>query len=72
VGQDPVRGPWTRNFEYRLVGDTVVIRHHGRRATTLRGVSAREFLAEVEDDDPQEFMDLRPNSDCLDLTTSVW
>jgi len=45
-----------QGFEYRRVGDEVVITHHGRRATTLRGAAAGRFLAEVEDDDPQELM----------------
>ncbi len=43
-------------FTYKLVGGDVVISHHGRRATTLRGVSAERFRADVEDDDPQELM----------------
>ena len=43
-------------FEYAVLGDTVVITHAGRRATVLRGGRARQFLAEVEDDDPQELM----------------
>lgn len=41
-------------FEYSVRSDgSVHIRHHGRSATTLRGGRAAEFLAEVEDDDPQ-------------------
>ncbi|GAB3994839.1 hypothetical protein [Nocardioides marmoraquaticus] len=43
-------------FEYDVVGDTVVVTHHGRRATVLRGRRAQQFLADVEDDDPQELM----------------
>jgi len=43
-------------FEYRVVGGEVLITHHGRRATTLRGTVARQFLAQVEDEDPQELM----------------
>ncbi len=43
-------------FEYRLVGDEVVISHRGRRATTLRGAAARRFVADVEEDDAQELM----------------
>ncbi len=43
-------------FEYKLVGDEVVISHNGRRATTLRGGAADQFRVEVEDDDPQELM----------------
>jgi len=43
-------------FEYKVLGDDVVITHHGRRATTLRGSSAQQFLIEVEQDDPQQLM----------------
>ncbi|MET8232984.1 hypothetical protein ABZS77_20175 [Micromonospora sp. NPDC005298] len=41
-------------FVHRTDG-TVVITHHGRVASTLRGARAAEFLAEV-DDDPQLVM----------------
>ncbi|WP_328419081.1 hypothetical protein OG470_35975 [Micromonospora sp. NBC_00389] len=45
-----------RDFEWVERADgTVVITHHGRVATTLRGGRAAEFLAEV-DDDPQLVM----------------
>ena len=43
-------------FEYELVGDAVLISHNGRRATTLRGATADQFMAEVEDAGPQELM----------------
>ncbi len=43
-------------FEYQVVGAEVVIRHHGRSATTLRGTVARRFLVQVELEDPQELM----------------
>ena len=43
-------------FTFDVVGGDVVIAHHGRRATTLRGAAAAEFLADVDDDDPQELM----------------
>lgn len=43
-------------FEFESVGGTVVITHHGRRATVLRGERARRFLADVQDGDPQELM----------------
>lgn len=43
-------------FQYELVGKDVVIRHNSRRATTLRGGAAEQFMADVEDDDPQELM----------------
>lgn len=43
-------------FAYKPVGDDVVISHNGRRATTLRGPAATQFLADVEDGDPQALM----------------
>lgn len=43
-------------FAYQLVGDDVVIDHHGRRATTLRGAAADKFMADVRDGDLQELM----------------
>lgn len=44
------------SFDYRVVGDDVLISHHGQHATTLRGATAARFLAEVESADPQELM----------------
>ncbi|SCE87662.1 hypothetical protein GA0074695_1806 [Micromonospora viridifaciens] len=45
-----------QGFDYVERADgSVVIRHHGRTAGTLRGGRAAEFLAEV-DDDPQLVM----------------
>ena len=43
-------------FEYELVSNEVVISHNGRRASTLRGATADQFMAAVEDGDPQELM----------------
>lgn len=44
-------------FEYRVRKDgDVVIHHHGRQATVLRGKAAVRFLADVERRDPQEVM----------------
>lgn len=43
-------------FDYRLEGDTVVITHHGKRATVLRGQAAARFLEDVEGGDEQELM----------------
>lgn len=43
-------------FVYRVVGDDVLISHHGRSATTLRGAAAKRFLVDVEDADPQGLM----------------
>ena len=42
-------------FETRKSGD-VVIRHHGRIATVLRGRAAARFLADAESDDLQARM----------------
>lgn len=41
-------------FAYELVGDDVVITHHGRRATTLRGSAADRFRADLNVGDAQE------------------
>jgi len=44
-------------FEYRVRKDgDVVIHHHGRQATVLRGDAATRFLADVERKDPQALM----------------
>lgn len=43
-------------FEFTVVGATVEIRHHGRKATTLRNAVAQKFLADVERGDPQQLM----------------
>jgi hypothetical protein len=49
--------PAPSGFEYVTAADeSVTIIHHGRRATTLRGDRAAEFLAEVDRGDPQEVM----------------
>ena len=42
-------------YDVRREGD-VMISHHGRQATVLRGPRAQEFLAEVEGGDPQQVM----------------
>ena len=42
-------------YDVRRDGE-VVITHHGRRATVLRGPRAREFLAEVDGGDEQQVM----------------
>ncbi|MDQ6816616.1 MAG: hypothetical protein M3018_04305 [Actinomycetota bacterium] len=49
------RAPDGFAFDVFSSGD-VVIRHHGRRASTLRGTAAAAFLVSVEKDDPQELM----------------
>jgi len=43
-------------FTYVVRGDDVVITHHGRRAATLRGAKAQQFLADVVSGDPQLLM----------------
>jgi hypothetical protein len=44
-------------FDFQVRADgSVVITHHGRVATTLRGQRAEAFLAEVEGGDGQELM----------------
>ena len=49
--------PAPTGFEYdvRSSGD-IVITHHGRIATTLRGRRAERFLARVADGEPQHLM----------------
>lgn len=44
------------SFTYVLRGSDVVISHHGRVATTLRGARAEQFLVDVESIDPQQLM----------------
>jgi len=48
--------PAPHGFEFVVRGEDVVITHHGRTATTLRGQRAAAFLDDVEDGDPQELM----------------
>lgn len=43
--------PGPEGFDYEVRGGDVVISHHGRRATVLRGSAAQRFLADVEDGD---------------------
>ncbi|MEU8348661.1 MULTISPECIES: hypothetical protein [unclassified Streptomyces] len=46
-----------RGFAYEELADgSVVIRHHGRKATTLRGGRAARFTAEAAAGDPQLVM----------------
>lgn len=49
------RRPYGFTFGQRADG-SVVISHHGRPATTLRGDRAQRFLAEVESAEPQQVM----------------
>jgi hypothetical protein len=48
--------PAPDGFAFTVRGDEVVIRHHGRPATTLRGRRAADFLDHVEVEDPQLLM----------------
>lgn len=48
--------PGPEGFDYLTRGEQVVITHHGRPATTLRGRRALAFLDDVESADPQELM----------------
>ena len=49
--------PAPNGFSYLTRADgTVLLLHHGRVATTLRGDRAAQFLAEVDDGDDQEVM----------------
>lgn len=43
-------------FRYEVSGEAVVIFHHGRKATTLRGSAASRFLSSVRDGDEQLLM----------------
>ena len=43
-------------FDFEERGGEVVVTHHGRRATVLRGTRAQEFLEDVDRGDPQELM----------------
>ena len=44
-------------FDYTIrADDSVSISHRGRAVTTVRGGGAAAFLAEVEQDDPQQVM----------------
>lgn len=48
--------PGPDGFTYVVRGSDVVISHHGRVATTLRGARAVDFLRDVESADDQELM----------------
>ena len=44
-------------FEFERHGDQeIVIYHHGRRATVLRGANAERFLIDIGESDDQELM----------------
>jgi hypothetical protein len=48
--------PAPEGFRYEVRGSEVVVTHHGKRATTLRGAAAARFLRQVESRDPQHLM----------------
>ncbi|MCT1603091.1 hypothetical protein [Dermacoccus nishinomiyaensis] len=48
--------PRPDGFAYFERDGVVVITHHGRTATTLRGARAADFLNDVEREDPQGIM----------------
>lgn len=48
--------PAPEGFDYEVRGSEVVITHHGRRATVLRGAAAARFIDDVEREDGQELM----------------
>ena len=48
--------PGPQGFDYEVRGADVLITHHGRRATVLRGAAAARFLDDVEREDDQELM----------------
>ncbi len=61
LAREPRPGETTRmgapgGFEFRVRGEDVVITHHGKPATVLRGRRAVEFLDDAQRGDPQELM----------------
>ena len=44
-------GAAPNGFDFEVRGGDVVITHHGKRATVLRGLRAQEFLDEVGGED---------------------
>lgn len=48
--------PGPSGFAFTVRGADVVITHHGRHATTLRGRRAADFLDDVEAGDQQDLM----------------
>jgi hypothetical protein len=57
VGDDPPVTNAPEGFTYRIRknGDVEML-HHGRPAGVLRGAKAARFLADVDNEDPQELM----------------
>lgn len=43
-------------FSFVRVGEEIVINHHDRRATILRGSAMARFLSDIENRDPQQVM----------------
>ncbi|NYE38948.1 hypothetical protein F4692_004103 [Nocardioides cavernae] len=50
--------PAPEGFDYDVRGGEVVISHHGRRATVLRGTAAARFLDDVGDGDSSSDQEL--------------
>lgn len=48
--------PGPDGFDYAVLGEHVVISHHGRHAITRRGRRAQVLLEQVLSGDPQELM----------------
>ena len=48
--------PLPDGFSYAVRGDEIVVSHHGKTATVLRGTKAQHFLDDVETQEPQELM----------------
>lgn len=48
--------PAPLGFSYEVRGADVVVLHHGRHASTLRGMAAACFLRDVENGDSQQLM----------------
>lgn len=48
--------PDPHGFIYEVRGDNIVVLHHGKHVSTLRGTAAARFLRNVEKGDPQQLM----------------
>ena len=49
-------GARPEGFAWSFAGSDVLITHHGKKATTLRGAAAQEFIDQVETGDAQLLM----------------
>ncbi len=48
--------PNPHGFSYEVRDADVIISHHGKPASTLRGAAAARFLRDLENGDPQRLM----------------